>query len=97
MMARLNKQDLQEVLVWGLNYQSKCEELGIKWDETEIRMLKKFGALRDKAWSYPKGRFEENHFRHSESALAAQDVRSGKLTARCGKQAASSVAPEKAF
>jgi ribosomal protein L24 len=61
MMVRLNKNDLQSVLVWGLSYVEKCKELRLPFEEEEVIILKKLGKARDKACGYEKGLFEKNH------------------------------------
>ena len=61
-IARLNKQDLQSIVCWGVAYKDKCEEVGLKFEADEEATLRKLGKIRDKTWRNKEGLFEENHF-----------------------------------
>ena len=61
MMVRLNKKDLQSILVWGVTYRDGCIEVGLQPDKEEDATILKIGRARDKAWKYPRGLFERNH------------------------------------
>lgn len=65
-MVRLNKRDLQEIVLWGVSYKMKCEDVDVKFEKDEIDTLVKVGKARDKAWNYEKGLFEENHIKQKE-------------------------------
>jgi hypothetical protein len=47
----LNKRELQELALWGSVYKTKTEEVGMKFEEDQIRLLEKIEKLKK-----PKGK-----------------------------------------
>jgi hypothetical protein len=50
MMVRLNKHDLQELVLYTQDYFNKVEECGVPIDKFMIDTLRKIVNARDKAW-----------------------------------------------